>query len=257
MLYTFKSEPFLSDRSDSIRSGKALGAAGRVSIAFTIWACGATVAQAGAWPQPPGTTEVIATAASKRYNSRPEKEFDIYAEHGVSKTWTAIAGVRGWSRLDSARTFSQVGVRRALKPILGAEIASEARVLHGRDWNECGGWGLESRALAGKNVDLMGLPLFLDVAVAARSFSDGCAEGRLEATLGSLKDRGPGFLLQANAERIIGGFEIGAATARGQTQVSIVYGLGSGLKIQAGVRGGFENTGKREQAVLVGIWRKF
>lgn len=236
---------------------RPLGAAGRVSIAFTIWASGAAAAKAGAWPQPPGATEIIATAAAKSYNSRPEKEFDIYAEHGVNKTWTAIAGVRGWSRMDSGRTFSQVGVRRALKSKLGAEIASEARLLHGRDWNECGGWGLESRALAGKNVELMGLPVFLDLALAARSFSDGCAEGRLEATLGSLKDRGPGFLLQANAEQIFGGFETGAATARGQTQASVVYGLGNGFKIQAGVRGGFENTGKREQAVLIGIWRRF
>ncbi len=107
---------------------RPLGAAGRVSIAFTIWAGGAAGAQAGAWPQPPGSTEIIATAAAKRYDSRPEEEFDIYAEHGVNKTWTAIAGVRGWSRLESGRTFSQVGVRRKLDSILGAEIASEARL---------------------------------------------------------------------------------------------------------------------------------
>jgi len=236
---------------------RPLGVAGRASIAFTIWAGGAAGAQAGAWPQPPGTTEIIATAAAKRYNERPEQEFDIYAEHGVNKTWTAIAGVRGWSRLDSARTFSQAGLRRKSKPAWGAEMANEARLLHGRDWNECGGWGLETRALAGKNVDLMGLPVFLDVAVAARSFSDGCAEGRLEGTVGALKDRGLGFLLQANAERIFGGFEANAATERVQTQASIVYGLGHGLKFQAGLRAGVENTGKREQAVLVGVWRKF
>jgi hypothetical protein len=102
----------------------------------------------------------------------------------------------------------------------------------------------------------MGQPVFLDVAAAARSFLDGCAEGRLEATVGAPKERGAGFLLQANAERIFGGFEKDAATARVQTQASIVYSLDYGLRIQGGVRGGFENTGEREQAVLVGIWRK-
>lgn len=236
---------------------RPLGAAARVSIAFTMWAAGPAAALAGAWAQAPGTTEVIATVASKRYDSRPEQEFDVYAEHGVNKTWTAIAGVRGWSRLDSGRIFAQVGMRRKLKPILGAEAASEVRLLQGRDWNDCGGWGLESRALTGRNAEILGRPVFIDVAVAARSFADGCAEGRLEATLGALRERGPGFLLQVNAEKVFGGFAEGAATTRAQTQASVVYSLGNGFRVQAGVRGGFENTGKREQAVLVGVWRKF
>lgn len=90
-----------------------------------------------------------------------------------------------------------------------------------------------------------------------RSFSDGCAEGRLELTAGGVNDRGTGVLLQANAEKIFGGFGGSAATERVQAQASLVYGLGNGLKIQAGVRAGFENSGKREEAVLVGVWRKF
>lgn len=236
---------------------RPLDAATRVSFAFTIWASGAGGAMAGAWPQASGTTEIIATVAAKRFNSIPEQEFDVYAEHGVNKDWTAIAGVRGWSRLDSGRTFAQAGLRRRLKPIMGAEIASEARFLQGRDWNECGGWGLESRTLAGRSVELLGQKGFVDVEVALRSFSDGCAEGRVEATAGVIKDRGLGFLVQANGEKIVGGFAKNAATERMQVQTSVVYGFGRGLKIQAGVRTGVENSGYREQAVLVGIWRKF
>jgi len=145
----------------------------------------------------------------------------------------------------------------AAKPVLGFVAATEGRLLQGRDWNECGGWGLESRVLAGRNVDLSGRRVFIDAEAAVRSFSDGCAEGRLELTAGGVNDRGAGVLLQANAEKIFGGFGGSAATERVQAQASLAYGLGNGLKIQAGVRAGFENSGKREEAVLVGVWRKF
>ena len=159
--------------------------------------------------------------------------------------------------MDSERTFIQIGLRRQTKPIMGFVTASEGRVLQGRDWNECGGWGLESRVLAGRNVDIAGRRGFIDAEEAARSFSDGCGEGRLEFTAGSINDRGPGVLLQANAEKLFGGVRGKSAVERVQAQASLVYGLGNGLKIQAGVRAGFENTGKREEAVLVGVWRKF
>lgn len=240
----------------SERAARLLCVGGSLGSALTVLAA-AQDAQAGAWPKQKGETEAIASFALKSYNHQSEKELDLYVEHGIRRNWTVVGGVRGWSRSADDRTFAQIGVRRQLKVAAPFVVGSETRLISGRDWNECGGWGLESRWLGGAPVHIAGKKGFVDIEGAVRSFSDGCMELRLESTAGSTPQRGWGFLLQANAEKIYGNSQPGAATMRVQTQASAVYGLTSKVKLQAGLRLGWESSGLQEKAALVAIWRKF
>ncbi|MET0546664.1 MAG: hypothetical protein ABWZ40_10155 [Caulobacterales bacterium] len=232
------------------RLGEAVG------VALTFMA-GAQSAQAGAWPKQPGETEAIASFALKSYNHRAEKELDLYVEHGVRRRWTAVGGVRGWSRGDNDRTFAQIGLRRQMKAPAPFVMASETRLISGRDWNECGGWGLESRWLGGVRSKILNRDGFLDIEGAVRTFSDGCMEVRFEGSAGSVPERGKGFLLQANAEKIYGNVASNNPTMRVQAQASAIYGITSKTKLQFGARAGFEDSVLREKAVIVGIWREF
>jgi hypothetical protein len=97
--------------------------------------------------------------------------------------------------------------------------------------------------------------VLLAVVAAACSFSGGCAEGQLSGHIGLFQGTQPGFFRQAKAEPILGGVVAGAAAAR--MQAFSAHDLGYGLETPLGVRRGFENRGKREQAVSVSVRRKF
>jgi hypothetical protein len=76
-----------------------------------------------------------------------------------------------------------------------------------------------------------------------------------KAARAAIPDRGPGFLLQANADKLLGEVRPGGLTLRLQRQASAVYGLND--KLQLGARIGFENSRLREQAFIIGLWRTF
>jgi hypothetical protein len=154
----------------------------RLGAALTL---AATSAEAGAWAKAPGESEAIMSFATKVYDHKPEQELDLYIEHGVRRGWAAVAGVRGWSRSEDHNTFVQLGLRKQFKTSGSWGAASETRLISGRDWNDCGGWGLETRGLVGKRMSVLKHAGFVDVEAAVRSFSDGCGELRIEGSAGS------------------------------------------------------------------------
>jgi hypothetical protein len=225
-------------------------------VALSVCALAPAKALAGSWPAPEGRSQAILTFSAKSYERKAEHELDLYVEHGLTRRLTLVGGARGWRRKQDDRLFVQAGLRGLVMKSRHGATAVEGRFLAGRDWNECGGAGWEVRFLSGQVFGKAGDLGFIDFESAVRGFSDGCIETRFDVTLGRAPEKGWGLLGQIFSEDLVLS-EAGGPGWRVQTQISALYGFGAGTKLQIGARLGGEAGGRREHALVIGLWRRF
>ncbi len=246
-----------------------------IAAAFSCLGVGA--ATAGAWPVPPGKTQVIVKyerqTASQGFNAqgqrvdinrRRDEAASMFVEHGLTERLTlqAKAGVtRGRDQwVDYAgRGPIELGLRWAVRQddrstlslYLGAAEAGAGRNAGYAAPGE-GSLDLEARVLYGRSAVWRGKPVYLDIQ-AARLRREGLAdENRLDVTLGLRPTPKTLFLAQTYA---------GQAEREGpdsrwlKSEISVVRAFGA-WSAQVGWRdtvAGRETA--RDRGVVLGVWR--
>ncbi len=248
----------------------------------------AGAAQAGAWAQRKGATQVIATSqfsdSTRAFdlNGRlvpvvawRKFELGVHIEYGLSPTVTLLASpvledvsIKGFApgayrgleslevgaRIEMARLGEVVFAAQALGKIPGATNRSNT-ALAGATACEA-----EARLLAGYSFTLWDRPAFADGEIAWRARNGGNpGEARLELTIG--------VHLTEQAQLLMQSFNA-ATTGRGspsypderwsKLQPSLVYEIARGLSLQAGafITLAAVNA-RREQGALLAVWKTF
>lgn len=147
--------------------------------------------QAGAWPAPPGETLVRVAAAYGReetpFGAWDKAEADLWAEHGLSRRWTAVLAARGdWRSAGPVRDWRDgdviLGLRRTFSDDPDRPFAAAFSLMRG----EVPGLGVrvegvEARLSAGRRLPYAG---YAQVEVAHRLWRRGTGQTRLDAAAG-------------------------------------------------------------------------
>jgi len=204
-------------------------------------------AAAGAWIAPEGGQEIWTSVAGAR-NQTSFLESSGYWEAPLGSATSVVAAPwfeQNEETLDGWRGEAVVGVKRTVFRDDDTVVAVQAGALWiSHPSPECSEGGAEVRLLAGRSYEN---GAFLNVEVAARALSGGCASERLDVT--------GGVRLSENwlalGQVFIDAPHEGEETVR--AQLSLVRFGESGRGIQLGVRGRID--GEAEEAALVlGFW---
>jgi hypothetical protein len=247
-----------------------------------------TVALAGAWTQPEGTGQWLATVAGStstsafdnsggltsipRYN---KLDADVLVEYGITDRLTAIfqTGLQHIdiaSPIDASRTgldYSDFGARyefwqadgwvlsgQALLELPGTTNTSNPAAIGYTDVEA------DLRVLVGKGFMLGTMPAFVDFEVAQRQRGDGAPnEFRADGTLGV--QVAPRWLILAQSFNVASegaGSPVFGRYDYEKFQLSAVYSLNAAWAIQGG---GFTtyagSNALQENGLIFGVWRKF
>ncbi len=238
-------------------------------------------AHAGAWPQAPGATQVIASyepgQSSQAFDASGhtsslsgwrQSDAMLFIDHGISPHFTVTAKLDLQDYKTPVSHFSGVGalaiggrwtVTRGPTSVfaVGASvIGGEGR--HNDFDRRNGGTDYEVRAYAGRSFQLSGNPAFIDLQAARYLRQDEASQWRFDATLGVHTLSRWMVLAQA-----FGGQTDREAWGRSSwvnSQLSVVRGMGpkQDVSLQLGVR---ETTSGHNvpmtRVLVVGLWKTF
>lgn len=242
------------------------------------------VAQAGAWPQAEGATQVIITyepgKADKGFDASGDKtitldkwqqnNLSVFVDHGVSEHLTLTAkvnyrdyttGTDSFSGLSSIEAGGRWTVKRTDDFVfaLGATVEGFGK---GRrndfDMTSKGGTDYDLRAYAGKSFHLLGKPAFIDLQAARHLRQYEANEWRVDGTLGIKPS--PKWMVMA---QVFAGRTDKASwghAAWANTELSVVrhFGPQQQTSVQLGLR---RTTAGRNvpvvHAVVVSLWKRF
>lgn len=242
------------------------------------------MAEAGAWPQATGDTQVIISYepgnADKGFDANGDKtlsldkwktnETSIYVDHGISERLTLTGKVNYRNYATDTERFSglssiEVGGRWTVKRrdsfvfALGVRIEGLGK---GRrsdfDLGTKGGIDYDLRAYAGKSFKLLGKPAFIDLQAARHLRQYEANEWRIDATLGVKPSSKWMVMAQVFSGRT--DKESWGHAAWTNTELSVVRSFGPQPRtsVQLGLR---QTTAGRNvpavNAVVVSLWKTF
>jgi len=242
------------------------------------------VAQAGAWPQAKGGTQVIVSyepgSADEGFDASGDKSvaldrwkqdsLSLFVDHGVSERLSLTAKVNYRDYAIGAESFSglgsvEVGGRWTVKrtdDFVFAVGASAEGLGKGRrndyDLGAKGGTDYDLRAYAGKSFDLLGKAAFIDLQAARHLRQYEANEWRVDATLGVKPSQKWMVMAQVFAGQT--DKESWGHAAWANTELSVVrhFGPRQDTSLQLSVRqtAAGQNV-PAVHAVIVSLWKTF
>ena len=242
------------------------------------------MAEAGAWPQAPGDTQVVISyeagsadkgfdadgSASLSLDNWKTNQASLYIDHGVSERLTLTSKVNYRDYVTDNMKFSglssiEVGGRWTVKrsdDFVLAVGASVEGLGKGRrtdfDLTTRGGTDYDLRAYAGKSFRLLGKPAFVDLQAARHLRQYEASQWRVDATLGVKPSLQWTVMAQVFSGRT--DKESWGRAAWTHTQLSLVRSFGPQQKtsVQLGLRqtAAGRNVPKVNAAVI-SLWKTF
>lgn len=205
-----------------------------------------TPAFAGAWIAPEGGQEILTTIAGQRAE-QSYFESAAYWEAPVAQDWSVVVAPwveQSYETEAGWRGEATLGVKHAWIGEGGGALAVQAGAFWASEAGICSEGGAEGRLLAGRN---LGERVFINVEVAGRLLSGGCAFQKLDLTLGYRPDEDwlvMGQVYSDDSDR-------GEASIK--AQLTLVHFGESGRGLQLGLRTRVDGE-DAEPALVLGLW---
>jgi hypothetical protein len=213
-------------------------------------------ALAGAWPQPPDTTQSINTVARERDAFSDVWRTESLNQFGLKDGWTLGVKLENETRNEFndtsiSRSGFALGLQKSLSVGDRGAIGISANYIGGDSFEgpDCPGEGFETRLSGGSSFSLMGHEGFVNLEGGLRSHGVQACD-RLIGEVAAGVDLGAGFTFIAKSWAREGGEEHSA-----KVEASMMYDFGD-LSAGLGWREGVYE-GANEKGWLVSVWRNF